>query len=142
VHFAAIILHVASRGVVVVVDYFIIDSVQKRLDTSSYLHFTEKESITVFFFYPQVSIPSLERALHQYTINPSDVPFDMKSVPLAAVASSEEIVNPSGKGGQADGMLISAALPGNGHVQVQLIRSHASCKKQGFCHCCCHKLCL
>jgi hypothetical protein len=46
-------------------------------------------------------------------MNPTDVPFDMKSVPLAAVPSSEEIVNPSAKGGQADGMLISAALPGN-----------------------------
>ncbi|XP_021940044.1 coatomer subunit gamma-2 isoform X3 [Zootermopsis nevadensis] len=61
----------------------------------------------------QVSIPSLERALHQYTISPSDVPFDMKSVPLAAVPSAEEIVNPSGKGVQADGMLISTALSGS-----------------------------
>lgn len=60
----------------------------------------------------QVSIPSLERALRQYTMNPTDVPFDMKSVPLAAV-SSEEIVNPSAKGGQADGMLISAASSGS-----------------------------
>ncbi|PSN51438.1 hypothetical protein C0J52_08977 [Blattella germanica] len=60
----------------------------------------------------QVSIPSLERALQQYTMNPTDVPFDMKSVPLAAVPSAEEIVNPAVKGGQADGMLISATLPG------------------------------
>ncbi|PNF33659.1 Coatomer subunit gamma [Cryptotermes secundus] len=60
----------------------------------------------------QVSIPSLERALHQYTMNPTDVPFDMKCVPLAAVPS-EEIVNPSAKGGQADGMLISAASSGS-----------------------------
>lgn len=60
----------------------------------------------------QVSIPSLERALHQYTISPSDVPFDMKSVPLASIPSPEEIVNTSGKGGQVDGMLISTALSG------------------------------
>jgi hypothetical protein len=60
----------------------------------------------------QVSIPSLERALQQYTMNPTDVPFDMKCVPLAAVPS-EEIVNPSVKGGQADGMLISAVSSGN-----------------------------
>lgn len=63
--------------------------------------------------YFQVSIPSLERALHQYTISPSDVPFDMKSVPLASIPSPEEIVNTSGKGGQADGMLITTALSGN-----------------------------
>ncbi|GFG30080.1 hypothetical protein Cfor_09505 [Coptotermes formosanus] len=45
----------------------------------------------------QVWIPSLEKSLHQYTINPSDVPFDMKSVPLASIPSPEEIVNTSGK---------------------------------------------
>lgn len=45
-------------------------------------------------------------------MNPTDVPFDMTCVPLAAVPS-EEIVNPSAKGGQVDGMLISAASPGN-----------------------------
>lgn len=33
----------------------------------------------------QVSIPALERSLHQYTLNASEAPFDMKSVPLAAV---------------------------------------------------------
>jgi len=60
----------------------------------------------------QVSIPSLERSLHQYTISPSDVPFDMKSVPLASIPSPEETVNTSGKGGQADGMLITTALSG------------------------------
>jgi hypothetical protein len=59
----------------------------------------------------QVSIPSLERALHQYVMNPTDAPFDMKCVPLAAV-SPEELVNPA-KGGQTDGMLISATSPGN-----------------------------
>lgn len=59
----------------------------------------------------QVSIPSLERALHQYTISPSDVPFDMKSVPLAAVPCPEETVNLTGKG-PTDGMLISPAVPG------------------------------
>jgi hypothetical protein len=37
----------------------------------------------------------------------------MKSVPLAAVPSREEIVNQSAKGGHADGMLISAVSSGN-----------------------------
>lgn len=31
----------------------------------------------------QVSVVGLERALHQYTLEPSEAPFDMKSVPLA-----------------------------------------------------------
>lgn len=31
----------------------------------------------------QVSIPSLERALHQYTLSPTEVPFDLTSVPAA-----------------------------------------------------------
>ncbi|XP_020371179.2 coatomer subunit gamma-2 isoform X1 [Rhincodon typus] len=36
-----------------------------------------------------VSIPGLERALHQYTLEPSDKPFDMKSVPLATAVHVE-----------------------------------------------------
>lgn len=31
----------------------------------------------------QVSVVGLERALHQYTLEPSETPFDLKSVPLA-----------------------------------------------------------
>ena len=30
-----------------------------------------------------VSVVGLERSLHQYTLEPSEAPFDMKSVPLA-----------------------------------------------------------
>ncbi|XP_067861280.1 coatomer subunit gamma-2 [Heptranchias perlo] len=37
-----------------------------------------------------VSIPGLERALHQYTLEPSDKPFDMKSVPLATAVTVEQ----------------------------------------------------
>jgi len=32
----------------------------------------------------QVSITGLERELHQYTLEPTETPFDLKSVPLAA----------------------------------------------------------
>jgi hypothetical protein len=58
-------------------------------------------------------------------MSPTDAPFDMKCVPLAAVPS-EELVNPSSKGGQTDGMLISAASPGNcltkpGNKKIQSI---------------------
>ncbi|XP_075238587.1 coat protein (coatomer) gamma isoform X1 [Lycorma delicatula] len=38
----------------------------------------------------QVSVPSLEKALHQYTLNPSAIPFDMKSVPLASAVPTED----------------------------------------------------
>ncbi|XP_049814828.1 coatomer subunit gamma isoform X1 [Schistocerca nitens] len=58
----------------------------------------------------QVSIPGLERALHQYNLNPTDSPFDMKSVPLAPTPSADDL---AAKGGAApDGMLITPGLPG------------------------------
>ncbi|KAG5882713.1 hypothetical protein JTB14_020557 [Gonioctena quinquepunctata] len=38
----------------------------------------------------QVSIPSLERSLKEYTQNPTNQPFDIKSVPLAAIPTTEE----------------------------------------------------
>ncbi|XP_054844201.1 coatomer subunit gamma-2 [Eublepharis macularius] len=37
-----------------------------------------------------VSVPGLEKALHQYTLEPSDKPFDTKSVPLATAPISEQ----------------------------------------------------
>ncbi|XP_018425157.1 PREDICTED: coatomer subunit gamma-1 [Nanorana parkeri] len=37
-----------------------------------------------------VSIPGLERALQQYTLDPSEKPFDLKSVPLATAPVSEQ----------------------------------------------------
>ncbi|XP_010225293.1 PREDICTED: coatomer subunit gamma-1-like, partial [Tinamus guttatus] len=37
-----------------------------------------------------VSIPGLERALHQYTLEPSEKPFDLKSVPLATAPITEQ----------------------------------------------------
>ncbi|XP_040262951.1 coatomer subunit gamma-1 isoform X2 [Bufo bufo] len=37
-----------------------------------------------------VSIPGLERALHQYTLEPSEKPFDLKSVPLATTPIAEQ----------------------------------------------------
>ncbi|GFY78140.1 coatomer subunit gamma-2 [Trichonephila inaurata madagascariensis] len=38
----------------------------------------------------QVSIVGLEKALHQYTLEPSEAPFDIKSVPLATQPLAEE----------------------------------------------------
>ncbi|KAF7249799.1 Coatomer subunit gamma-1, partial [Varanus komodoensis] len=37
-----------------------------------------------------VSIPGLERALHQYTLEPSEKPFDLRSVPLATTPIVEQ----------------------------------------------------
>ncbi|KAB0401884.1 hypothetical protein E2I00_011809, partial [Balaenoptera physalus] len=37
-----------------------------------------------------VSIPGLERALQQYTLEPSEKPFDLKSVPLATTPMAEQ----------------------------------------------------
>nr|CAD7458975.1 unnamed protein product [Timema tahoe] len=47
----------------------------------------------------QVSIPGLERALHQYTLSPAETPFDMKSVPLATVPSLTEETSAALKSG-------------------------------------------
>lgn len=57
----------------------------------------------------QVSIPALERALHQYTLNASDVPFDMKSVPLAAVETHTPEIIP--QKGAPEGTLLSNPAP-------------------------------
>lgn len=38
----------------------------------------------------QVSIVGLERALHHYTLEPSDTAFDMKTVPLATQPLTEQ----------------------------------------------------
>ena len=38
----------------------------------------------------QVSVVGLERALHQYTLEPSEKPFDMKTVPLATQPITEQ----------------------------------------------------
>ncbi|KAG8138512.1 putative Coatomer subunit gamma protein [Naja naja] len=37
-----------------------------------------------------VSIPGMEKALHQYTLEPSEKPFDMRSVPLATAPIFEQ----------------------------------------------------
>ena len=37
-----------------------------------------------------MSVVGLERALHAYTLEPSDTPFDLKSVPLASQPISDQ----------------------------------------------------
>lgn len=52
----------------------------------------------------QISIPSLERALKDYSQNPSDVPFDLKSVPVAAIPTAGEDIQSALP---TEGMLVS-----------------------------------
>lgn len=49
----------------------------------------------------QVSVVGLERALHQYTLEPSEKPFDMKTVPLATQPLTEQ--RPAGNGKNVNG---------------------------------------
>lgn len=37
-----------------------------------------------------MSVPGLEKSLHQYTLEPSEKPFDMKTVPLATAPITEQ----------------------------------------------------
>lgn len=43
-----------------------------------------------FFLGLSVSVPGLEKSLHQYTLDPAEKPFDMKSVPLATQPITEQ----------------------------------------------------
>jgi hypothetical protein len=45
-----------------------------------YLYFSSKN-----YLFCQLSLSSLEKALHAYTLGPATQPFDMKAVPVAAV---------------------------------------------------------
>lgn len=49
----------------------------------------------------QVSVVGLERALHQYTLEPSEKPFDMKTVPLATQPITEQRPQPGKETGEA-----------------------------------------
>lgn len=69
-----------------------------------------------------VSIPSLERSLKEYTQGATDVPFDMKSVPVAAIPTEDEKQIAQQK---AEGMLIS-----NGPIKpVQVTREENYAEK-------------
>ena len=59
----------------------------------------------------QVSIIGLERALHQYTLEPAEKPFDLKSVPLATQPLAE----------QKTGLSSHALLPAHSQVECLLM---------------------
>ncbi len=51
-----------------------------------------------------MSVIGLERALHAYTMEPSETPFDLKSVPLATQPITEQKAVPAaGAGGAGAG---------------------------------------
>ncbi|XP_054289382.1 coatomer subunit gamma-like [Macrosteles quadrilineatus] len=77
-------------------------------DRATYYHSIlqtgDKQLINQYILEPlQVSLPSLERCLHQYTLHPNLEPFDISTVPAAAVnpveekAPAEGIVTPAPK---------------------------------------------
>ena len=67
-----------------------ISPVASESGTSHSLRQTVKWNVLVSVVGLQVSIIGLERALHQYTLEPQEKPFDMKSVPLATQPLAEQ----------------------------------------------------
>ena len=59
----------------------------------------------------QVSVIGLERALHAYTLEPSEAPFDLKSVPLATQPIADQKTVPVVGGGVGVGVEAPAAKP-------------------------------
>ncbi|XP_059799944.1 coatomer subunit gamma-2 isoform X1 [Hypanus sabinus] len=70
------------------------DDNEVRDRATFYLHVLEQKQKALNSAYIlnglQVSIPGLERALHHYTLEPSEKPFDLKSVPLSMAPISEQ----------------------------------------------------
>lgn len=68
------------------------DEVRDR--ATYYINILSKNDKTLYNHYIldtlQISIPSLEKSLKEYIQNPSEQPFDIKSVPIAAIPTPEE----------------------------------------------------
>ncbi|XP_074832121.1 coatomer subunit gamma-2 isoform X1 [Carettochelys insculpta] len=99
-------------SVLVLLQRCMMDSDDEVRDRATfYLNVLQQRQITLNAAYIfnglTVSVPGMEKALHQYTLEPSEKPFDMKTVPLATapifepkaeialVASKPEKVAPS-----------------------------------------------
>lgn len=54
------------------------------------ISFIEPVSVCLLPSGLSVSVPGLEKSLHQYTLEPTEKPFDMKSVPLANTPITEQ----------------------------------------------------
>ncbi|XP_074645565.1 coatomer subunit gamma-2-like isoform X2 [Tubulanus polymorphus] len=89
------------QSILVLLQRCLMDSDDEVRDRSAYyVSVIKKKQMALSSMYIlnglQVSIVGLERALHQYTLEPSEKPFDMKVVPLATQPITEQkTANPS-----------------------------------------------
>ncbi|XP_074645563.1 coatomer subunit gamma-2-like isoform X1 [Tubulanus polymorphus] len=90
------------QSILVLLQRCLMDSDDEVRDRSAYyVSVIKKKQMALSSMYIlnglQVSIVGLERALHQYTLEPSEKPFDMKVVPLATQPITEQktAANPS-----------------------------------------------
>lgn len=72
------------------VQRFFFSSSPSNLKMNKCISFIEPVSVCLLPLGLSVSVPGLEKSLHQYTLEPTEKPFDMKSVPLANTPITEQ----------------------------------------------------
>uniref|UniRef100_A0A8C5RHF5 Coatomer subunit gamma n=1 Tax=Laticauda laticaudata TaxID=8630 RepID=A0A8C5RHF5_LATLA len=82
-------------SILVLLQRCVMDSDDEVRDRATfYLNVLQQRQLTLNAAYIfnglTVSIPGMEKALHQYTLEPSEKPFDMRSVPLATAPAFEQ----------------------------------------------------
>ncbi|XP_013926575.1 PREDICTED: coatomer subunit gamma-2 [Thamnophis sirtalis] len=82
-------------SILVLLQRCVMDSDDEVRDRATfYLNVLQQRQLTLNAAYIfnglTVSIPGMEKALHQYTLEPSEKPFDMRSVPLATAPVFEQ----------------------------------------------------
>uniref|UniRef100_A0A8C6XKW2 Coatomer subunit gamma n=1 Tax=Naja naja TaxID=35670 RepID=A0A8C6XKW2_NAJNA len=82
-------------SILVLLQRCVMDSDDEVRDRATfYLNVLQQRQLTLNAAYIfnglTVSIPGMEKALHQYTLEPSEKPFDMRSVPLATAPIFEQ----------------------------------------------------
>ncbi|XP_058047821.1 coatomer subunit gamma-2 isoform X2 [Ahaetulla prasina] len=82
-------------SILVLLQRCVMDSDDEVRDRATfYLNVLQQRQLTLNAAYIfnglTVSIPGMEKALHQYTLEPSEKPFDMRSVPLATAPTFEQ----------------------------------------------------
>ena len=73
-----------------------------------------------------VSVPGLERALHHYTLSPSETPFDIKTVPIETQPMAEQ--KTICKFGLPQAHLLTTLIVNRNHFWKQI--SYAECLKK------------
>ncbi|XP_026544520.1 coatomer subunit gamma-2-like [Notechis scutatus] len=82
-------------SILVLLQRCVMDSDDEVRDRATfYLNVLQQRQLTLNAAYIfnglSVSIPGMEKALHQYTLEPSEKPFDLRSVPLATAPTFEQ----------------------------------------------------